>query len=112
MMRRSAQHKTILNKICHDDRLSPNRRMLGEMLAIWLDSQDDDIKQERILRLIEAQFGDPRKTFWLEGDDPNRNKTLSEAEKEATDKLKEFFKAAQENDISKLERIEETNEVS
>ena len=94
-MQRVTKHKTVLNKILRDERLSPNRRLLGEMLALWLDSQDKDEKAT-ILKLIEANFGSPKRTLWGEGNSPELKTSLGQIEAEATAALKEYFEQVKE----------------
>jgi len=66
------------------------------MLALWLDSTSPQEK-ERLLKLIEANFGSPRRTMWMEGDSDVLKPSLGKIEADATAALKEFFAQAQED---------------
>lgn len=95
-MKRLVKHKTVLHRILKDERLSPNKRLLGEMLYLWLDVDDPENKKE-IMSLIQATYGSPRRVLWKDGDSPQLIPSLSKIEAEAQASLKEFFAQAQED---------------
>lgn len=90
---RAMKHKANLNKLIKDERLHPHRRLLAEMLSMWMDV--DEANKERILKLVEATFGSPRRTLWQEGDNPELKPTMQKLEVEATSMLKDYFAQAQ-----------------
>lgn len=91
MARRFDRHREIIYKLVRDERLSPNRRILAEMLMLWMDETDLGIK-DRLLKLIEAQFGTPKFIKW-----EDKEKTTEKVTRDATESLKEWFSEAQES---------------
>lgn len=102
MPRRHVKHQTILNKICKDERLSPNRRLLGEMLALWLDCTEEKEK-DALLKVILANFGSSQRTFWLDREDGKSVTNPPQVDVEASKIFKEYFSA--------VERGETPNEI-
>jgi hypothetical protein len=90
-MSKLARHKEVIYRLVRDERLSPNRRILAEMLMLWIDETDLDMK-ERLLKIIEAQFGTPKIIKW---DGPEKQSDTHG--KEAEQSLKDYFSMAQEN---------------
>jgi hypothetical protein len=93
-MRRDKKHTRTLSMIVRDERLSPHRRLLGELLFLWVDAETEEEKK-MLFEVIRAQYGSPKKTLWGEDKD-SQVKKLSEAEETATAALKDFFARAQE----------------
>ena len=95
-MKRSERHKSLINRIAKDDRLSPHRRLLAELFLVWIDCVDPQEKKD-VFDIIKAQYGTARRTSWLPGDDPDLLKPkIGKIEAEATQALKDFFSKVEE----------------
>lgn len=91
-MRRLKKHQQSINKILKLDpsQITGNRRLLAEMLAIWLDSDGDE--KEFIQNIIAATFGSAQRTRWNDPEDPTQKPAdQSNATKEATADLKDVL---------------------
>lgn len=88
-MRRLKKHQASINKILKLDpgQLSGNRRLLAEMLAIWLDSDGTD--REFIQSVIGATFGSAQRVRWNDPEDPPSKPDQSNANKDHSASLKE-----------------------
>ena len=104
MRKKGDKHIGVLNKILKDDRLSPNRRMLAEMLRLWLDA-DDKNEKAILLQLIVANFGSSQKVYWLDKTDDGKPKQFPQNSMDikAAEALKKYFEA--------MERGEEPPEI-
>lgn len=98
-MRRVDKHQSLLSKLVNDERLSPHRRLLAEMLILWLESEGE--VRERVLKLIEAQFGTPRRIKWGEGKQQQRDII----DLNANTALKDFFIEAREESALPTETV-------
>jgi len=98
------KHRSILTKILKDDRISPNRRLLGEMLHLWLDAETVEDKQQ-LMSLIQATYGSPKRTTWKDGECSDIETSFSKAEADAQESLKKFFAEAQKDSEGLLNEV-------
>lgn len=94
-MRRLMKHRVILNRLLKDDRLSPNRRMLGELLSMWLDCDGDE--RDKVWEIIKAQYGSAEKVRWVSSEDAEQKESQANIEKQAIEGLRSMFEVAEEN---------------
>lgn len=100
-------------KILGDDRLSPNRRFLAEMIALYLDADQPPRKNNGVTidtskpfdaeaaaadkkffqNVIIAQFGNAKNIQWLDSQDPDglHEPAAERIEREAVDTLREAY---------------------
>lgn len=73
-MKAKKQHKSTLNRLLRDERISPNRRAYLETVALVLDSEV--ASEEGYWKLILlSQFGDPRHVKLRDPEDPPSDET-------------------------------------
>lgn len=101
------KHQAALKKIIEDIRLSPNRRLLGELLLLWIELEDTEDKQF-IYRLIENQFGSPTRSVKIEEEEFNSS-VKTKVEVEATETLKKYFSSVKENNAIPQEQLHITD---
>lgn len=87
---RLREHRTALNKILRDDRLSPNRRVLAFCLSLWLDTTATD-DQLFLRNLMEGVWINPKRWKWLDDEDPQQVEPQSLLEQQAVSKIKGAF---------------------
>lgn len=90
---RLREHRTALNKILRDERLSPDRRVLASCLALWLDAAS--VEDQQFLRsLMEGVWVKPKRWKW----DDDSGEPQSLLEQQTVGKLKGVFDAILEGD--------------
>ena len=93
-MKRVVRHKTLINKIAKDERLSPHRRLLAELFLIWMDTEGEERKD--VFDIIKAQYGSSNRVKWSHPVDPTTPKSIGLIETESIQVLKDFFAKAKE----------------
>lgn len=91
-MRRLKKHQASINKILKLDpsQLTGNRRLLAEMLAIWLDSEGEE--KEFIQSIIASTFGSAQRIRWTDPEDPTQKPAdQSNLTKETTADLRDVL---------------------
>lgn len=93
-------HRTVMNKLAVDETLGANRRMLVELLSLWMDAEDES---EKILirSVIEGQYGStPRRIKWADNDDPAAPVPPEEADRvnQVRGAFDEFLRSGRTND--------------
>lgn len=90
-LERQKQHRTVLNRLLKDIRLSPNRALLAEMLAIYFDVVKPE-DQEMLKSLLIGSFGNAKLIRWYDNEDPpSEEKFLSRRDAAATEKIRDVF---------------------
>jgi hypothetical protein len=97
MRKKGDKHKGVLNQILKDTRLSPNRRLLAELLRLWLDSEDTNEKAI-LLQIIVANYGSSQRPFWLDKTEDGKPKTfpVNSMDVKAADALRKYFEAMEQ----------------
>lgn len=110
-MLRLKEHVARLNQILNDDRLSPNRRFLGELLCLYFDadrrrtkpngrtvdysSPFDEVaaaaEKQFMKNIIIAQFGNPRNIQWLDSQDESDGRSLEQIDADTGNKLRNIY---------------------
>lgn len=112
-MIRIKEHRSAMAKILGDDRLSPNRRFLAEMIALYLDADQPARKNNGVTidtskpfdavqgaadkkffqNVIIAQFGNAKNIQWLDSQDPDGTyePPTERIEREAIDTLRQSY---------------------
>jgi hypothetical protein len=104
------EHRTALARILNDDRLSPNRRLLAEVLALYIDADQekrkyagdktpedefDEVAAARdkalIHDLIRSEFIDQRGFRFTEKGEGVEEERQTKIEKEAVETMKSVF---------------------
>lgn len=90
-LERAKQHHTVLNRLLADVRLSPNRALLAQMLAMYFDVVKPE-DQELMRSLLVNVFGNPRLIKWMDNEDPPSDEThLTRRDAAATQQMREVF---------------------
>lgn len=87
---RLRENRTALTRLLRDDRLTPNRRLLGFCMALWLDAREE-VDRQFIQRLMEAVWVSPIRTRWTDSDDPQEPQSLTNVEREGALQIKGIF---------------------
>lgn len=67
---RLREHRIVLNKLLRDDRISPNRRLLAQLLAMMLDANTEEDRQFLKTLMLESFAPGRRATKWTDDEDP------------------------------------------
>lgn len=67
-LQRLKQHQKNMNRILRDVRISPNRSLLAEIIALWIDADEEE--RPFIKALIAAQYINSRTIQWKDEEDP------------------------------------------
>lgn len=90
-LERQKLHRGVLNRLLADVRLSPNRALLAELLALYFDVVKTE-DQELLRSLLVATFGNPRLIRWMDNEDPpSDEKFLNRGDQAATEKIRDVF---------------------
>jgi hypothetical protein len=89
-MQRKREHRIVLNRLLRDERISPNRSLLAEVLSMWLDAESDEEKAF-VQDLIKNVWANPKRVRWIDEDDPQEEANRTNLEQEARDKIKDVF---------------------
>lgn len=80
-----------MNRLLADVRLSPNRALLAQMLAMYFDLVKTD-DQDMMRALLMCVFGNPKLIKWFDNEDPPSEEThLSRRDAAATEKIRDVF---------------------
>lgn len=88
-MQRLREHRIFMNRILRDERLTPNRALLAEMMMLWMDAEADE--KAFVQGIINSVFGSPTRVRWRDEDDPPPTGQSGPLEKEAESQIREAF---------------------
>ena len=103
-MKRLKWYKTVMNKVCLDERLSPNRRMMAGLIGMYMDA-DEGEEQKLMKAILLGEFVTGKGIKYFDKEDDNiayQRELTKKLEKDADESIKSVFDAVLGTEIAEI----------